>query len=426
MTLAPAGLFSTTKRADVQVTLLPGARPLRDRSRVHFHCYTAEVIAEVVLLSQQLSPTHPTDTEPVPQLAPGGTAWAQLRFREPLLLFPGDRFILRQFSPVVTVGGGIVVDAAPLPLRAVHHDELELRLAQLAKLAEGHPAEQWMTRISRQGERGLSLAQTMAETGWTRQEMANLLPSIQVPLEQVKLPPNWRLNLPKPLPVQGKTPPAAFPSSFFSNLKPGAVRLGDILVENTKFLSSQIRMLLAVVAFHKANPLVAGIGKEELREKLELPPEVFAGVLEALIRDKQLQVAGEQVSEAGRGVVMKDEEADSKRRIEAAFATAGLKVPALKEVLAGLTVDRSRAQQIVTLLLRDRTLIKVSEDLVFHRSALEQLRQQMTEYKKTSSTIDVGKFKDLAGITRKYAIPLLEYLDREHVTRRQGDERIIL
>jgi selenocysteine-specific elongation factor len=123
---------------------------------------------------------------------------------------------------------------------------------------------------------------------------------------------------------------------------------------------------------------------------------------------------------------MKDEEAESKKKIEDAFASAGLKVPALREVLAGLKVDLSRAQKIVTLLLRDRVLLKVSDELVFHRSALEQLRRQMAAQKIKSASIDVAGFKELTGVSRKYAIPLLEYLDRERVTRRVGDSREIL
>jgi selenocysteine-specific elongation factor len=123
---------------------------------------------------------------------------------------------------------------------------------------------------------------------------------------------------------------------------------------------------------------------------------------------------------------MKDEEAESKKQIEGAFATAGLKVPALAEVIAGLKVDKARAQKIVTLLLRDKLLIKISDDLVFHRSALEQLRRGLTAYKAKSAKIDVAKFKELTGVSRKYAIPLLEYLDRERVTRRVGDVREIL
>jgi len=91
-----------------------------------------------------------------------------------------------------------------------------------------------------------------------------------------------------------------------------------------------------------------------------------------------------------------------------------------------LKIDKSRAQKIVTLLLREKVLIKVSDDLVFHQTALAGLRQQLLLQKSKSAKIDVGRFKDLAGVSRKYAIPLLEYLDRERVTRRVGDERIIL
>ena len=123
---------------------------------------------------------------------------------------------------------------------------------------------------------------------------------------------------------------------------------------------------------------------------------------------------------------MKNEEAESKKNIEHAFASAGLQVPALKDVIAGLKVDKGRAQKIVTLLLREKTLIKVSEELVFHHSALLTLRGKLADYRTRSQQIDVAKFKDLTGVTRKYAIPLLEYLDRERVTRRVGDIREIL
>jgi len=123
---------------------------------------------------------------------------------------------------------------------------------------------------------------------------------------------------------------------------------------------------------------------------------------------------------------MKDEEAESKKIIEQAFSSAGLQVPALYSVLAGLKLDKARAQKIVTLLLRDRVLVKISEELVFHQSALQELRKQLAAYKAKSANIDVGKFKELTGVSRKYAIPLLEYLDRERVTRRVGDARVIL
>ena len=188
----------------------------------------------------------------------------------------------------------------------------------------------------------------------------------------------------------------------------------------------KLLIISTVAAFHKKNPLVAGISKEELRDQVQASSEVFTAALEALVRENKLQAAGEIVRLPGHGVVMKDEEAESQKIIELAFASAGLKVPALKEVLAGLKVDKGRAQKIVTLLLRDKILVKISEELVFHRDALLDLRKRLSAEKSKSPKIDVARFKEMAGVSRKYAIPLLEYLDREHVTRRVGDERVIL
>ena len=173
--------------------------------------------------------------------------------------------------------------------------------------------------------------------------------------------------------------------------------------------------------------MVAGISREELRSRLaEVSPEIFEPVFEEALRAKRIELVGELVRLPGRGVVMKDEEAESKKVIENAFASAGLKVPFLRDVLAGLKVDKARAQKIVTLLLRDKILIKISEDMVFHQSALADLRRLMAGEKHKSPKIDVARFKDMTGVSRKYAIPLLEYLDRERVTRRVGDERVIL
>jgi len=171
---------------------------------------------------------------------------------------------------------------------------------------------------------------------------------------------------------------------------------------------------------------VAGISRESLREQARLSAEVFETVLAASMGNKILGVASDLLHLPGRGVTMKDEEAESRNLIEQAFASAGLKVPALKDVLAGLKIDRARAQKIVTLLLREKALVKVSDELVFHRSALDQLRSSLTLQKAKGAKIDVAGFKDLTGVSRKYAIPLLEYLDRERVTKRVGDERIIL
>jgi len=371
MTLAPPSTFHSTWKADVSLSLLPSARPLKDRSRVHLHVYTSETVAEAVLHGQK-------------HIAPGQTAFAQLRLADATLLLPGDRFIVRQFSPVVTIGGGVVLDASPLP-RKLPAEEVR---TFLEKMEKGSPEEVLAARIARRGKMGLSIGDAVGETGWRRERVASAASILQGDRK--------------------------------------VVRAGDLFFSTEAFHAGSSAALTVVTAFHNQNPLVAGISREALRERLDLSPEIFTAVLENLVREKKLEVSGEQVRAAGRGVVMKNEEAESQKTIETAFSTAGLKVPALKDVLAGLKVDKVRAQKIVTLLLRDKVLIKISEDLVFHRNALEDLRQRVSTQKAKSPKMDVARFKDLAGVTRKYAIPLLEYLDREHVTRRVGDEREIL
>jgi len=368
MTLAPPDTFQSTSRLDVSLTLLPMAKPLKDRARVHFHAYTMEAVAEVRLYGAK-------------QIAPGAQGYAQLRLSEPTLLLPGDRFILRQFSPVVTIGGGVALDAAPI---AKAKDVQEF----LQSLKTGAVDTILEARIARRGAHGLTLSQATAETGWRRDFILQ------------------KLN-------------GAF--------QRGSVhRIADTLLHASAFSTLSTLLHDLVASFHKANPLVAGISKEELRDKCGVRAEVFAAALEVLVRDKKLAISGELVHLPGRGVVMKDEESESKKTIEQAFATAGLKVPSLKEVLASLKVDKVRAQKIVTLLLREDVLIKISDDLVFHQSALSDLRQKVAALKGSTPKIDVARFKDLTGVSRKYAIPLLEYLDRERVTRRVGDERDIL
>jgi selenocysteine-specific elongation factor len=370
MMLAPPTTFHSTSRVDTHLSLLPSARALKDRARVHLHSYTSETIATVVLSEKK-------------QVAPGESAFAQLRLVDPVLLLPGDRFIIRQFSPVITIGGGVVLDSTPLP-----KFNKDARQAFLKVLAENDPASILQARISRHAEKGLSLTQAVAETGWRRELIER-----------------YRHN------TAGSGDIA---------------RAGDLLIQSAVVEHLERRLVQAVAEFQAQNPLVTGMSKEALRERLGLTPEVFALALQHLISSQKLELAGELVHLFGHGVVMKAEEAESKKLIENAFLSAGLKVPALKDVLAGLKVDKGRAQKIVTLLLRDKTLLKISEDLVFHRSALEQLRKTVLAEKSRSSRIDVARFKDLTGVTRKYAIPLLEYLDREHVTRRVGDERMIL
>ncbi len=376
MVLAAPGRFQTTRRLDARVHLLASARKLKNRTRVHFHQGTTETIAELLLIGAG-------------ELVPGGSAFGQLRLRDPFLVLPGDRFILRQFSPVITIGGGVVLDAL-----APRHLQRQGPVAPFLETLERGEAGQILEALAVRSPQGLGLAEIVSRTGWleseTGREAANLEAAGSVR-------------------IVSREPMVLVPAEAFTAL------LEKIGAE--------------VDRFHKANPLVPGISREELRSRAapESRPEVFRAALEELGAKGKLEFAGELVKRAGAQVSLQPEEARAKEQIEAAFADAGLAVPSVKEVLAKLPVETRRAEKLLQLLLRERTLVRVTAELVFHQQALTELRARLREYKRTrQERISVPAFKELAGITRKYAIPLLEYLDRERVTRRAGDERVIL
>ena len=370
MALASPGVLQTSSRIDVKLSLLPSAKPLKSGARVHFHAFASETIVTVNLYENK-------------QLKAGAETFAQLRLSAPLLLLPGDRFIIRQFSPVITIGGGVVLDAFP-----ISKQKPEVREQLLTAGASGNHEPILMARIARRGASGISFQQLVTETGWRASVIA------------AKLDPLLRNGV--------------------------SAKVGNHFLVSEAISGLKATLLSALDSFQTQNTLSSGMSQKTLRQKSSIDAELFPDLIAQLVKEGKIEAVGDIVHLRGRGVVMKDEEAESRKLIEQAFSAAGLKVPALKDVLAGLKIDKARAQKLVTLLLRDKVLIKVSDDLVFHQGALNELRKNLAAQKATSPKIDVGRFKELTGVSRKYAIPLLEYLDRERVTRRIGDERVIL
>jgi selenocysteine-specific elongation factor len=376
MVLAPAGLFEATQRVDARVTLLGSAPALKNRARVHFHQGTAEAIAEVILLND------------AGELAAGGSAFAQLRLDKPLLLLPGDRFILRRFSPVVTIGGGTVLDA-----RALRHKRKDAAVAPFLGVLEHGKREEILGALVEAAPRGITLPEIVARTGWVESETRAVAE---------------KLAGAKRVRILGGAPIVVAPSKTVAEC------------------AAAIRK--AVETFHRANPLLPGIPKQELRARAgRARVEMFEAALSDLVAARALAVTGDLVGQAGREISLSTEETRAKELIEREFESAGLTVPGFASVLAKLPVDAPRAQKILQILLREKVLVKVSSDLVFHRTTLLKLREMLAKYRKErGARLPITVFKELTGVTRKYAIPLLEHLDREQVTRRAGDERVIL
>ena len=362
MTLAEPGRFEATRQVDCVFDLLASAKPLKHRAPVHFHAGAAVVEAEVRWLASTAA------------MRPGARAYARILLREPLLLLPGDRFIVRMFSPVTTIGGGVVLDNAA-PRRAP--------LDRLKTLENGSEADR-IALLVRESRCGIGMDALVARTGKRERDIAVAALSAKLVLIEE---PQFR---------------AMDPAWFAAKLD---------------------ALHAALKAFHKEKTLAPGMSKEELRGRVVEGAPPF--VLDALLRASKIIAAdGDTVRLASHRVSLKQDEEDAKAKIEATFRDAGLAVPATLEVLAKSGVEAARARSLLQILLREKKLVRIGEDLVFHESAMLALREMLLARK--GSRLSVGAFKDVTGVSRKYAIPLLEFLDRERVTRREGDERVVV
>jgi selenocysteine-specific elongation factor len=374
--LAPAGRLVATNMLDVNLQLLKSApKPLRSRSRVRLHHGTAEALARVILLGQT-------------ELAPGGKAFAQLRLETPLLALPQDRFIVRSYSPAITIGGGVIVDALPNKHRA---RDVATATKHLALLAAAEESERIALLIEMAGEAGMSFAALAARSGATDD-------TIKKAAEQFTK--TRRLIAATPLLLIAREP-------FES-------------------LAKQVREMLKT--FHKKAPLESGLAREELRERIfaKLPAEIFRAVIAQLTERNEVVAEKDLLRLSTHRVALSTEEQAAKDHLAHIYLEAKLQPISLEEALNQAGIDAARAQRFAQMLINSGELVRVGE-LVFHKQSLDDLRATLQEYKANHGTkIDVSIFKDLTGVSRKYAIPLLEYLDRSRVTRRVGEAREIL
>jgi selenocysteine-specific elongation factor len=367
--LSEPGVFRAVKQVDCRLQLLPTAKPLKHRAPVHFHSGTAEIEAQVRLL------------EGTAPLQPGGAAYVRLLLRDAALLLPADRFIIRMFSPVVTIGGGVVLDVARGADALVRARSPGRALARLDVLASADAAER-IALLVRETPFGMGMPDLVARTGLVEAEIAAA--AARAPLIAIAQPQPW-------------------------------------YVDRTWFHAASGRMVQAVGEFHRQNPLQPGIAKLDLR-----PAGAPPFVLDALLTDaaREIVTEGDTVRLRGHTLVLNQDEQQAREAIERAFQQAGLAAPAVADVLAKSGVEPARARSLLQILLRDKHLVRINDELVVHHSAIAELRRMLEEHK--PARFNVGTFKQWTGVSRKYAIPLLEFLDRERITRREGEERLIL
>jgi selenocysteine-specific elongation factor len=365
-TLVSEGTLTATTTIDVDAMLLPGSSVVKHRSRVHFHAFTSDTLATVSLYGHEAA-------------EPGTSRLMRLRLQQPVVLIPGDHFVLRQCSPARTIGGGRVLDARPLPnLRKAKC------LAWLKRIKYASPEEQLLLRVARRDVAGLTMGELVAETGLTREALERCAEPLVSSKQLLRIP-------------------------------------GDLLLSN-EFAVIAIADILSRL---KMSAKSDGLKRSELKSQIGLNAAILNFLIDTLAREQKIRLQGELIYPFGAQSQGPDPDLKQRSAIAAIYEAAGLAAPSSSEVAAKLGLKESEMRRLMTLLLRDRTLVKVDTDALFiHNGALERLRDRVRELR--GQTLDVAGFKQLTGLSRKYAIPLLEYLDRERLTRKNGDTRLVL
>jgi selenocysteine-specific elongation factor len=374
--VVPRGVFRTTRAIDARLSYLPSApRELKHRSVLRLHSATYEVPAQIILLQGDA-------------LKPGETQFAQLRLKNPVLLLPDDYFILRTYSPQITVGGGVVLDPAPPRRRRRSAEALEL----LTSLQEGEDSERIRLLVQQSLFSGITFEEVGIRSGIPAKRLESVL------------------------------------SGLLSNgVIVQVVREPRIFVGRDALASLKSMLLGEVEGYLRHNPLKDGIGKEELRTRLPRRSDTrfFGPILMALEKDERVIVDRDLVKLPGHKAAVVGDRAELQAKIEEAFIQGGFEPPAIKQLCDTFRSEEKEILELLSLLIREGRIVKIKGDVHYAPLPLSQIREKLVALLKEKKEITPPEFREVTGLSRKYMIPLLEYFDQEKVTIRVGDKRML-
>jgi selenocysteine-specific elongation factor len=368
-----AGALVAASTVDGTLELLADApRPLKTRDRIRFHVGTSEVMARVLFLDRA-------------ELEPGASAFARIRLEAPVVATPGDRFVIRSYSPVVTIGGGTLLDVDPPRVRR----KGPTLLAHLALLERGTPEEVLEEHIRQRGVAGARVSALSGRVPFGPEALRGLLAALQASGRVMAVDRDWFVH------AESHT------------------RLRELA-------------LATLAAFHRANPLRPGMSREELRGRTGNADEkLFAHLLGTLDAESLVKVDRDKVRLASHAVTLSDEQRRVVDRVEADFRGAQAAPPSPAEALTRAGVGGDEEHELFQVLVESKKLVRVKESLFFHAEALEAIQDKLVALLRERKEIGPADVKDLLGISRKYAIPLLEYFDGRRVTQRVGERRVL-
>ncbi|OGP90642.1 MAG: selenocysteine-specific translation elongation factor [Deltaproteobacteria bacterium RBG_19FT_COMBO_43_11] len=374
--LARSGTVRPSQRLDVFVEFLSSnSKNLKNRTLVRLHTGTSEIIARIILLEKD-------------ELAPGQKTFAQLVLANKDVVVAGDRFVLRSYSPITTIGGGQIID--PLPAK---HKRLNTKiLDELHVLQSGQLPQRISVILERNQFVGINLRGLAFRLGINAKNIRESL------------------------------------EGLFSAKKAFLLDNEDTTVISAYYfhqLEEQIYKNLA--AYHKKNPLQEGMPKEELKASLGniISPKLFNMAMSSLNKKGIIAADKNSIRLSGYRVELAGELDSLRQAIGKVYHEAGLTPPSMTDVVNNFADQKTKAQSIIKLMLKDGDLVKINEELCFARGALEKLRGDYKAQLMKDGKATPASFKDLTGLSRKYIIPLMEYFDMNKLTVRVGDHRIL-
>jgi selenocysteine-specific elongation factor len=371
--VALPGTLFPSQAWDLDLTCLRSTpKPIRHRTEVHFHHGSREILARIYFLDRE-------------KLEPGETATCQVRFPSPMVGVFGDRCVLRSFSPLRTIAGGKIINP-----KAGRVKRFSQEFERLKGLANAGGEELVLLQLELAGHKGLSYLQLRVMTNIESRELETILQAL------------------------GSRQRA------FQYDREERIYINGGIVE-----ALAAKALEQVGEFHRKNPMRQGVSRSELVSGWgrKLAPKLIHFLLERLLKRNELVVEGEVLRLPGHRVSMASDQARLKDAILGAYREGGITPPNLKDVLEGLGVSFKEAGPVFRVLQESGQLVKIKEDMYFTAGAVEQIKAKVVSFYNDNDDLSPVAFKDLTGLSRKFAIPLLEWLDKERVTVRVGDVR---
>ena len=369
------GELKTTYMLDVHLEHLADApRPLKTRNRIRFHAGTAEIMGRISLIGRDA-------------LEPGDSSFAQIRLEEPIVVLPRDRFVIRSYSPIITIGGGEILDIMPRKHRRLRSSSMN----HLKLLYQGDETERLLILLRDSRLNGVELADLTGRL--------TLKPSdIKITIQELS--------------TQGK------------------VRIIDqanlFSMTTAHFNTAQKNILSFLSEYHAENPLRPGAPREEVRGKAgDLNEKIFAASLKQLSESNEIFEDGAILRLASHSVEIDETLGEVKTKLESVFKNAHFQPPSVEDAFSQSGGKGSSSQNALQILIDEGVLLRLKDNIIYHRYALAEAENLLRKHLSRNNEITAAEFRDLLGITRKHAIPLLEYFDTARITLRVGDKRVL-